>query len=164
MEWFLAIAAIVCGIVGVLGAILPVLPGTILSYAGLVCAFCTSTSEISVKQLVVWGVISAIAIILDYILPGYFSKTFGGTKEGVRGATIGVFVGMFFGPLGIILGPFVGAVAGEMSNNRRFGEAIVVGLGSLLSFIVGTGLKLIIGGFMLYYIWVDVFQVIKDLW
>lgn len=164
MDTFLAIAAIVCGIVGVLGAVLPILPGTILSYAGMVCAFCTTSSEISVRQLIVWGVISAIAILLDYILPGYFSKTFGGTKEGIRGATIGVFVGMFFGPLGIILGPFVGAVAGEMSNNRNFAQAFVVGLGSLLSFIVGTGLKLIVGGFMLYYIWVDAFQVIKELW
>lgn len=164
MDTFLAIAAIVCGIVGVLGAVLPILPGTILSYAGMVCAFCTTSSEISVRQLIVWGVISAIAILLDYILPGYFSKTFGGTKEGIRGATIGVFVGMFFGPLGIILGPFVGAVAGEMSNNRNFAQAFVVGLGSLLSFIVGTGLKLIVGGFMLYYIWVDAFQVITELW
>lgn len=164
MDTFLAIAAIVCGIVGVLGAVLPILPGTILSYAGMVCAFCTTSSEISVRQLIVWGVISAIAILLDYVLPGYFSKTFGGTKEGIRGATIGVFVGMFFGPLGIILGPFVGAVAGEMSNNRNFAQAFVVGLGSLLSFIVGTGLKLIVGGFMLYYIWADAFQVIKELW
>lgn len=164
MDTFLAIAAIVCGIVGVLGAVLPILPGTILSYAGMICAFCATSSEISVRQLIVWGVISAIVILLDYVLPGYFSKTFGGTKEGIRGATIGVFVGMFFGPLGIILGPFLGAVAGEMSNNRNFAQAFVVGLGSLLSFIVGTGLKLIVGGFMLYYIWADAFQVIKELW
>lgn len=164
MDTFLAIAAIVCGIVGVLGAVLPILPGTILSYAGMICAFCATSSEICVRQLIVWGVISAIVILLDYVLPGYFSKTFGGTKEGIRGATIGVFVGMFFGPLGIILGPFVGAVAGEMSNNRNFAQAFVVGLGSLLSFIVGTGLKLIVGGFMLYYIWADAFQVIKELW
>jgi uncharacterized protein YqgC (DUF456 family) len=113
-----------------------------------------------------WGVISAIIIILDYILPAYFSKLFGGSKAGIWGATIGVVVGMFtMGPLGIILGPFVGAVAGEMLHQKQtLDKAIVVGAGSLLSFFVGTGIKLIAGGFMMYYIWADVIMLIKQVW
>ncbi|MBR5334028.1 MAG: DUF456 domain-containing protein, partial [Alistipes sp.] len=109
METFWAISAIVCGIVGILGAVLPILPGTLLSFVGLVCAYLTPASEITRGQLWMWGLISAIIIVLDYILPGYFSKVFGGSKAGITGATIGVFAGMIFmGPIGIIAGPFIG--------------------------------------------------------
>jgi uncharacterized protein YqgC (DUF456 family) len=166
MDTFLAICAVLCGILGLLGAILPILPGTVLSFVGLLCAYFTTTSALSEGQLWMWGVISVIIIILDYILPAYFSKLFGGSKAGIWGATIGVVVGMFtMGPLGIILGPFVGAVAGEMLHQKQtLDKAIVVGAGSLLSFFVGTGIKLIAGGFMMYYIWADVIMLIKQAW
>ena len=166
MDTLLAICAVVCGIVGLLGAIIPILPGTILSFAGLICAYFTSSSTLSEGQLWLWGIISAVVLLLDYILPGYFSKMFGGSRAGVIGATVGVIVGMFIlGPLGIILGPFIGAVLGEMlKQNQPLEKAIVVGAGSMLSFFVGTGLKLIVGGFMLYYIWGDIFLLIKSSW
>lgn len=166
MDTLLAICAVLCGILGLLGAILPILPGTVLSFVGLLCAYFTTTSALSEGQLWMWGVISAIIIILDYILPAYFSKLFGGSKAGIWGATIGAVVGMFtMGPLGIILGPFVGAVAGEMLHQKQtLDKAIVVGAGSLLSFFVGTGIKLIAGGFMMYYIWADVIMLIKQVW
>ena len=166
MDTLLAICALVCGIVGLLGAIIPILPGTILSYVGLICTYFTSTSTLSQGQLWLWGTISAIAILLDYILPGYFSKMFGGSRAGVVGATVGVIAGMFLlGPLGIILGPFAGAVIGEMLNqNQPIEKAIVVGAGSLLSFFVGTGLKLIVGGFLMYYIWNDLIVMIQQIW
>jgi uncharacterized protein YqgC (DUF456 family) len=159
METFLEISAIVCGIVGILGAVVPILPGTLLSFAGMVCAYLLPTSQLSGNQLWLWGIISAVVVILDYILPAYFSKLMGGSKAGITGATIGVFVGMIFmGPIGIILGPFLGAVIGELVNQKQpLDKAVAVGFGSLLSFIAGTGIKLIAGGFMMYYIWVDIF-------
>ncbi|MBQ2032854.1 MAG: DUF456 domain-containing protein, partial [Alistipes sp.] len=81
----------------------------------------------------------------------------------ITGATIGVFVGLFMGPIGIIAGPFLGAIAGEMlKNNQPLDKALVVGFGSLLSFFVGSGIKLIAGGFMMYYIWADVIMLIKQ--
>lgn len=159
MDTFLAITAVVCGIVGILGAVLPILPGTMVSFVGMFCAYFTSDSEITSGQMWLWGIISAIIILLDYILPGYFSKVFGGTKAGITGATIGVIVGLFMGPIGIIVGPFIGAVAGEMMSQQKqpLDKALVVGFGSLLSFFVGSGMKLIAGGFMMYYIWCDIF-------
>ena len=91
--------------------------------------------------------------MLDYILPGYFSKMFGGTKYGITGATIGTILGMFFGIAGIILGPFIGAVAGEMIGKKiELSQAIKVGLGSMMAFFAGTGLKLIVGVYMFYHI------------
>lgn len=164
METLLIIAAILCGLVGIIGSVVPVLPGPALSFVGLICASLTDDSTISAAKLWTWGIITLIICILDYILPGYFSKMFGGSKAGITGATIGVFIGLFMGPMGIILGPFVGAVAGEMFNQSRpLSEAIKVGFGSLISFIVGTGLKLIVTGMMMYYIWKDLFLQIKDL-
>ncbi len=164
METLLIIAAILCGLVGIIGSVVPVLPGPALSFVGLICASLTDDSTISTTKLWTWGIITLIICILDYILPGYFSKMFGGSKAGITGATIGVFIGLFMGPMGIILGPFVGAVAGEMFNQSRpLSEAIKVGFGSLISFIVGTGLKLIVTGMMMYYIWKDLFLQIKDM-
>lgn len=157
MDTTLGVIAIICGIIGLLGAIVPVLPGTIISYAGLLCISFSSYSELSITTLVVWGVIAVAVIVMDYILPGYFSKKFGGTKAGVIGATVGTIAGIFFGPLGIILGPFVGAVVGELlAEKLTFEESLKVGFGSMMSFLVGTLFKLVVGGFLLYYIIKDV--------
>lgn len=124
----------------------------------------TEGSTISQTTLWSWGIVTIIVCILDYILPGYFSKVFGGSKAGVTGATIGIFVGLFMGPIGIILGPFLGAMVGEMLNQKRtLDEAFKVGLGSLISFFVGTGLKLVVTGMMMYYIWKDLILQIKEM-
>lgn len=163
MDTLLAIFAVLCGFVGLLGAIVPVLPGTIVSFIGLVLINLASWSEITNTQLIVWGVVSLVVIILDYILPGYFSKLFGGSKRGIMGANIGVFAGIFFGPWGIILGPFVGAFVGELLNDSTAKDrAFNVACGSLLSFFTGTGLKLVTGGMMFYYIVKDIVIAVSD--
>ena len=157
MDLLLSICAIVCGVVGVVGSVVPVLPGPALSFAGMVLAYFRGGDYISTRLLWIWGIITLIITVLDYILPGYFSKVFGGTKAGITGATIGVFAGLFMGPIGIILGPFVGAVIGELLHEKQnLGRAITVGFGSLLSFLVGSGLKLITTGMMLYYVIKDI--------
>ena len=158
MDILITICAILCGIIGVLGAVLPVLPGPALSFVGMVLAYFNGGDTITERMLWIWGIVTIVVSILDYILPGYFSKIFGGTKAGITGATIGVFVGVFMGPLGIILGPFVGAVIGELLHEKKnLDKAITVGFGSLLSFLVGSGVKLILAGFILYYIVIDLF-------
>lgn len=147
------IIAIIAGAIGLLGVILPVLPGTILSFGGMICAYFVQGSTITMTQLVICGILSIIVVVLDYLLPGYFTKLFGGTKAGITGATIGTFVGFLFGIPGIILGPFFGAVIGEMVGSKTtFDNAINIGLGSMLSFLVGSGIKLIVGVYMMFYI------------
>ena len=157
MDIALIIIAILLGLAGLVGVIVPVIPGTLLSYGGLLCMYFTSETTITITHLVVFGVISVVAIVLDYILPGYFSKKFGGTKYGVVGATVGVFVGLFFGLLGIIFGPFVGAVIGELIGNKiDFSQALKVGFGSLLAFFASSGIKLIVGVYIFIYLIKDV--------
>ncbi|MEE0864988.1 MAG: DUF456 domain-containing protein [Alistipes sp.] len=157
MENILSIIAIACGIVGLLGTVLPVLPGTIVSYLGMLLIAFRPDSEISLTMLIIWGVLSVAVIVMDYILPAFLSKRFGGTKAGSTGATIGTILGIFGGPIGIILGPFFGAVIGELlAETLSFNEAIKVGVGSMLSFLVGTFFKLVAGGLMLFYIIKDI--------
>lgn len=153
METGLLIIALLAGLIGLLGVVVPVLPGTLLSFAGLVCAYLVTGSTITMTQLTICGVVSLVVVLLDYLLPGYFTKVFGGTKAGITGATIGTFVGFLFGIPGIILGPFFGAVIGEMvGSNVNLDKALSVGLGSLLSFLVGSGIKLIAGLYMMIHI------------
>lgn len=164
MDIFLSIVAIICGLVGLLGVIVPVLPGTLLSYAGLLCIYFTDTSTVTNNQLIFWGLLSVAVILLDYILPGYFSKKFGGSRYGIIGANVGVIIGLFFGLPGIILGPFFGAFIGELINDdKSMGRALQVAFGSLMSFLVGSGMKLVIGGFLMYYILCDTINIIKDI-
>ena len=158
MDIALIIIAIILGLVGLVGVIVPVIPGTLLSYGGLLYMYFTSETTITVTQLVIFGVVSTAAIVLDYILPGYFSKKFGGTKYGIAGATVGAILGVFFGLIGIILGPFVGAVIGELIGNKiEFNQALKVGFGSLLAFLASSGIMLIVSIYILVYIFKDVF-------
>lgn len=150
MEVGLMIIAVIAGVIGLLGVIIPVLPGTLLSFGGLVCAYFVSGSTITSTELIICGILSVVVMVLDYLLPGYFTKVFGGTKAGITGATIGTFVGFLFGIPGIIFGPFFGAVIGEMvGSNTSIDKALSIGLGSMLSFLVGSGIKLIAGGYMI---------------
>ena len=158
MDTLLIALALILGVVGLIGAVVPVIPGTIISYAGLLCASFTADSELGTTMLVGWGILSVAVIVMDYLLPGYLSKKFGGTKAGSIGATVGTILGIFLGPVGLILGPFAGAVVGEMLGKKlSFEEALKVGFGSMLSFLVGTVFKLVAGGFMIYYIIKDIF-------
>lgn len=157
MDTALIIAAIACGIVGLIGAVVPIIPGTLISFAGLMLVSFTEESNIGGVKLAVWGAISVAVIVLDYVLPAYLSKRFGGTKWGSWGATIGTLLGIMLGPVGIILGPFAGAVVGEMLHKElELRDAVKVGFGSMLSFLVGTVFKLIVGFVLIYYIIKDI--------
>lgn len=159
MDTLLSILAIVFGVVGCVGCIVPVLPGVALAYAGYVCLYFCSYAEISVAWLVVFGVLTAIVSVLDYLLPSYMTKKFGGSKAGERGAMAGVIGGFLLGPIGIIVGPFVGAVLGELiydSSDKK--QALRSGFGSFLSFFVGTGIKLAVSLWLTVEIFIDVFK------
>ena len=159
MDTLLSILAIVFGIVGCIGCIVPILPGVMLAYAGYLCLYFCSYSDISVAWLVVFGVVTVAVSILDYLLPSYMTKKFGGSKAGERGAMAGVIAGFLFGPIGIIVGPFLGAVVAELINDGSDRQrAFKSGLGSFLSFFVGTGIKLVLALWLTIEIFIDVFK------
>jgi uncharacterized protein YqgC (DUF456 family) len=153
MELFLTIAAILLVIVGILGSILPVLPGTPLCWLGLLAIHFTEHAEYTVTFLVIMALIMIALQVLDYFIPIWGTKRFGGTKAGVTGSTIGLFAGVFLGPVGIIAGPFLGALLAELIvNPNEVKRAWKSATGSFVGFLLGTGLKLIYGGFTAWYV------------
>lgn len=163
MDIFLSITAIVLSLIGLAGCIIPVLPGTVLSYGGLLCGFFCSYSTIDPVSMWIWLAVSLAVIAADFFFPAMMTKAFGGTRAGAIGATVGIFLGLTAGPVGIILGPFFGAVVGELLHDKRDpATALKVGFGSFAAFIVGTGLKLITSIWMLAILLHDMWSPLKE--
>lgn len=149
---FLAVLGAICILIGTAGCILPILPGVILAWAGLLSAYFSHYCTIPTILLVATGIATAIISVLDNLIPIYLTKKTGGSKAGAWGATIGLIAGVFVGPWGIILGPFAGALIGELIHDRKnIGRAIKSATGAFLGFLLGTGLKLVLCGF---FIWI----------
>ena len=129
---------------GIAGCVLPILPGAPLGYAGLLLLHFTGRADFSMTQLVTWLIIVVILQVVDFITPLLGSKYTGGSEFGNRGCVAGTLIGMFFLPWGVIVGPFFGAVAGEMLGGSDLSHAIRAGIGSLIGFLVGTLLKVIV--------------------
>ena len=148
MDIFLLIIAFLCILIGIIGCIIPGLPGVPVAYVGLWIAQATDKIDFSWQFMLIWGIVTVVVSILDYIVPAWGTKHYGGTKYGVWGSTIGVFVGLFFGAIGVILGPLVGAVLGELISGKQFNEALRAGWGSFIGILAGTVLKLVCCGLM----------------
>ena len=94
---------------------MPVLPSPITSWIGLLLLYLTKTVPFDWTFIGITLTIAVIVYILDYIVPAFSTKKFGGSKYGIFGTTIGLIIGLvFFGPLGIIIGSFFGAFIGEL--------------------------------------------------
>lgn len=164
MDITLSIAAFLLSILGIVGCIVPALPGVLLSYAGLLCAYFTSYSHMESTALWWWFAVVVVVSVADYFLPAWMTRRFGGSRSGAIGATVGVFAGFFFfPPVGIFLGPFIGAVLGELMNSKQdVAKAFLVGMGSFLSFIVGTGIKLVAAVAMLVHVFTDTYPALRE--
>lgn len=153
MSVALVIVAIILVITGIVGCIVPALPGVPLSYLALVLLrFSDKGDKVSNTLLIVYGVLTAVVTVLDYVIPAWGTKRFGGSKWGVWGSTIGLLVGLFMGPLGIVIGPFVGAVVFELLGGKPSREAIRAGWGTFVGLLSGTIIKLIICGLIAYHV------------
>ena len=152
MDIFLISLGIILTITGILGCVLPFMPGPPLNYAAILLLHFTSGFQFSNRFLIIWAIVTVAVVVLDYIIPVWGTKKFGGSKQGVWGSVIGLIAGMFFfPPLGIIIGPFIGAFAGELIAGKNSKDALKSGFGSFVGFITGTVLKLIVSGMMTWY-------------
>lgn len=152
MDIALLVIAFVFILIGFIGCIVPGLPGTPIAYAGLWIAQATDRIDFSWQFLLIWGIVVVIISVLDYLVPAWGTKHYGGTKWGVWGSTLGVFVGLFFGAIGVILGPLVGAIIGELLAGKELQAALKAGWGSFVGILFGTILKLIACGLMTVYL------------
>lgn len=158
MNFLLLISGIILMLVGLIGCILPLIPGPPLSFAGLLVLHFSDFGEFSFSFLVLFGTIALVVTVLDYIVPVWGTKKFGGSKAGIWGATIGLVLGIFFfPPIGIILGPLAGAIIAESIKGKEFNKSFIAGLGSLFGFLMGVVIKLIASFVMTYYFVVELF-------
>ena len=151
----IVLAFILC-VLGIIGSIVPGMPGPPLSWVGLLCIYLSHRmggEDMTMTFLLIWLGITIIVTILDYIVPAKVTKLAGGSKAGSRGAMIGMIIGIFFTPLGMIPCSLIGAFLAEMfQENKPAGEALKSALGCFLGFLIGTGMKLLASGMMMYYL------------
>ena len=158
MDYVLIAIGVLFIISGILGCVLPVLPGPPLSYIGLLFLHFTEKYQFSTRFLIIWAVVTVVVYLLDYAIPVWGTKRFGGSKRGVWGSVIGLVIGLFFfPPFGIIIGPFVGAVIGELTAGKDSGAALKSGFGSFMGFLIGTLMKLIASGLMAWHFGKELF-------
>ena len=140
--WILAVALIV---VGVIGTVLPALPGAILVFAGVaLAAWIDDFTRISGWTVAVLGVLTVVAWVIDYVAAAAGAKRAGASRQAIIGAAIGTVVGVFTGFIGLLFMPLVGAAIGEYLAQQDALRAGRVGLATWLGMLVGTAAKVAI--------------------
>jgi uncharacterized protein YqgC (DUF456 family) len=119
MEIFLVVLAFLFLLVGLIGSVVPALPGPPLSFIGLLLLQWSGHGNFSPAFLWMWAAITVAVTIIDNILPAWMTKKFGGSRAAVIGSVLGLIAGIvFFAPIGLLVGPFLGAFAGELINDH----------------------------------------------
>ncbi len=144
MDIFFLILGFLLMLLGIVGSILPVLPGTPISWLGLLMLYLSPSIKPDWWFLGITLVIAVFIYVMDYIVPAIGTKKFGGSKAGVWGAVLGLVVGFLAPvPFGIIIGPFVGALMGELLIAKKDGnQAFKAAFGSFIGFLASTFMKL----------------------
>jgi uncharacterized protein YqgC (DUF456 family) len=145
MDWqiFWYVIAALLIVAGLVGTVLPMLPGVPIVFAGmLLAAWADHFAHVGTWTLVVLGVLTLLALAIDFIAGMLGAKRVGASRSALLGALIGSVVGLFFGIPGLVLGPFVGALLGELLAGSGMRKATDVGFGAWLGFIIGTAAKI----------------------
>lgn len=154
----LIVFAVLMALLGIVGSVVPGLPGPPLSWIGMLLAYFAGRAgdrpdPMSLTVLLIWLAVTIIVSILDYIIPSKVTRLAGGHKAASTGALIGLFAGMIFPPVGIFMGSLLGAFLGELLvTNQGVWSAFKAGAGAFLGFILGIGLKLAVSGVMAWLI------------
>ena len=140
-------------IVGLIGCVVPGVPGPPFSFLALVMLSIAKRWEpFTLNFLIIMAVMTIVVTVLDYVVPAAGAKKFGASKFGFWGAVIGMLVGIiFFPPLGMIIGAFIGAIVGEMIVGKQTYDALKAGWGVFIGVMFGMLLKLIASGVMTFY-------------
>jgi len=153
--WILAIAFVSVGIVGI---VLPALPGTVLIFVGLLlAAWADHFQRVGPVMLTIIGIIGAASYGIDFVAAALGAQHLGASRRAMVGAAFGTLLGLFLGLPGIIIGPFIGAVIGELTLHRNWKRVGKAGVAAWIGFAIGTAVKvgiafLMIGLFAAAYV------------
>ena len=152
IEIFLIIIALLIAIVGIIGCIIPAVPGPPLNFISLLILELAIEDAFSTEFYIIWGVITIVVTVLDYVLPLFGAKVYKASAYGIWGSIIGMIVGtIFFPPFGMILGLLIGAIAGELIAGKEGSEAMKVGAVTFITSLLMIVVKLAVSGIMTYY-------------
>ena len=150
MTLILATLAVVMVIIGLIGVVMPALPGHMLILAGLIVgAWANGFMRVGLWTLVVLGVIALASYAVDFVAVALGAKRLGASPRAMTGAALGTLAGLFFGLPGVIVGPFVGAVIGELTAHRNFAKAGKAGVAAWIGFAIGTAVKVALAFLMI---------------
>ncbi|WP_159950416.1 DUF456 domain-containing protein [Polaribacter septentrionalilitoris] len=143
MDIFLLLLGFVLVVLGIIGSFLPILPGPLTSWFGLLVLHFTTVIPMNWIFLSITLAIAILIWILDYFIPAMGTKRFGGSKYGVYGTTIGLIVGLLSPiPFGILIGAFFGALIGELLyDSKDTNRAIKASFGAFLGFLTSATIK-----------------------
>ncbi len=155
------IVSIILLILGMIGTFLPVLPGLLLSFCGLLIYKYGAEANLPMIWLWIFGILTAISAVLNYVIPAKTNRKYGGTRWGSIGSVVGTLVGMFFIPIpfGFLIGMFAGVFIGELlhdSSDKK--KAFNSTKGALIGFLYGTGFNLMVGLAMFLVVIVDIIK------
>jgi len=149
----LMIVGFLVAIFGIVGCILPAIPGPLVSYLSLIIiSFVMDWDVFSISFLIVMAALAALVMFLDYILPAGGARRYGASRWGVTGSVVGMVIGFFFfPPFGVFAGAFIGAIIGEILARKRGKDAVRAGWGVFMGVMLGLGVKLAYSATCLFF-------------
>lgn len=147
-------------VIGLLGTVLPILPGLLLSLCGLLIYKFGTGADLSMVYIWIFAFLTVISVVLNYLIPARTNRKYGGTRWGSIGSIVGTLVGLFFIPvpfgflIGMFLGVFIGELLHDASDKKKAWGSVK---GAFIGFIYGTGFNFMVGLAMLAVFLYDVF-------
>lgn len=140
-------------IAGLIGCIVPAIPGPPLSFVALILLqIATHGEAFTTNELIFWGLLTVVVTVIDYIIPVAGAKKYGASKIGIWGSIIGLLIGIiFFPPFGMFIGTFLGAIGGELIAGKHSPDALKAGWGVFIGTMLGIGIKLAASVAMSFY-------------
>ncbi len=153
MDIILLIIGLLLCLIGIVGSFLPIIPGPVTSWLGILLLNLTSVVEFNLNFVLITLTVAISVGILDYLIPVLGVKKLGGTRSGQIGTTLGLIIALIIlGPIGIIIGPFGGALLGEMSTKKSLQDSIKPAFGAFVGVVAGSVIKFLISlSFLFFY-------------
>ncbi|MCK5857010.1 MAG: DUF456 domain-containing protein [Bacteroidales bacterium] len=151
MEAAIIIIGLILIIIGIIGCIIPGIPGPPIAFIALILLQFAEATPFTWSFMLAWFSIVIVVTLLDFYVPIWGTKKFGGSKYGTYGSIVGLLLGLLIPPWGIIIGPFLGAYSGELIAGKHNDDALRAGFGAFVGFVAGTLMKLVVSFLIAYY-------------